>query len=252
MVVIFSFNYVYFWGLVSSKVQSRSRKQNKHLQLLGFVDRFHEMDHRAIDTHMVHLHEHLLMPTDDPALQWQVSKLCQPLSTSHWKWFARESLWIPLPPWTISLPQKLPFGVEDHCDLHQPMGEQHSGLHQPWEAGAPGRVQRPTCILCWWLTLGVWAMVVQWPRLDVTDLEVKCVQWQYPHGSVSLAVEPVYFVLSYHGAPGLDVGTHAGCPNRLLWYRMTRWTLQGLHLRFCWSPDLYRHHPASKELYCRP
>jgi len=59
-------------------------------------------------------------------------------------------------------------------------------------------------------------MVVAWPRLDVADLEVKCGERQGRHSSVSLAVEPVKFVLSYHGVPGLDVGPLAGCPNRLL------------------------------------
>ena len=74
-------------------------------------------------------------------------------------------------------------------------------------------------------------MVVLWPQPDVADLEVKCMQCQYPHGSVSLAGEPLKFVLSYNGAPGPDVGPSAGCPNRLLRYRITRWTLQGLHFR---------------------
>jgi len=53
---------------------------------------FQQMDHRAIDTQMVHLHEHLLMAADDPELQWLVTKLHQPSSTSHWKQLGRESL----------------------------------------------------------------------------------------------------------------------------------------------------------------
>jgi hypothetical protein len=40
------------------------------------------MDHLAIDTQMVHLQEHLLMPADDPALQWLVAKLRQPSSVT--------------------------------------------------------------------------------------------------------------------------------------------------------------------------
>jgi len=38
------------------------------LQLLVFVDLFCEMDHQAIDTQMVYLQVHLLMPADDPSL----------------------------------------------------------------------------------------------------------------------------------------------------------------------------------------
>jgi len=74
-------------------------------------------------------------------------------------------------------------------------------------------------------------MVVLGTQLDVADLEVKCVQRQYLHRSGSLAVEPFYFVLSNNSASGLDFGPPAGCPNLLLRYQMTRWTLQGLH--FC-------------------
>jgi len=148
------------------------------------------MDHQALDTRMVHLPEHLRMPADDPELQWLVAKLRQPSSTSHRKWLAMESLWIQLPPWTVSLPQKKPFGVGERCDHHRrAFVEEHSGLHQPREAGAP--VQCQTRVICWWLTFGVWARVVLWPRLDVADLEVKCGQWQCQHGSGSLAVEPL-------------------------------------------------------------
>jgi len=112
------------------------------------------MDHRAIDTEMVYVHEHLLMPTDDPGLWWLVSKLRQPSFTSHRKWLARESLWIQLPPWTVLLPQKSPFGGEQRCDHHRPLVEEHSGRHQPWKAGALVWIQCQTCVICWRLTLG--------------------------------------------------------------------------------------------------
>jgi len=113
MVLIISFNYWYLWGLVLSEVQWRSRKQNIHLQLLGFADWFEEMDHRAIDTLMVHLQEHLLIPAQNPRLQWLVSKIHQLCSTSHWKWSARDCFWIQLPPRSVSVPQRSPFGVEE-------------------------------------------------------------------------------------------------------------------------------------------
>jgi len=147
------------------------------------------MDHLAIDTQMVYQQGHLLMLTDDPGLQSQVSKFHQPSSTSHQKWMARESLWIRLPPWIISLYQKLPFRVAEHCYSCWPLVEEHSDLHQPREVGAPRWVQHQTRVICWWLTFSAWAMMVQWPRPDVTGLEVKCMQWQYPHGSFSLEVE---------------------------------------------------------------
>jgi len=203
------------------------------------------MDHRAIDTEMVYVHEHLLMPADDPGLWWLVSKLRQPSFTSHRKWLARESLWIQLPPRTVLLPQKSPFGGEQHCDHHRPLVEEHSGRHQPWKAGALVWIQCQTCVICWRLTFGVWAMVVLWPQLDVADLEVKFVQWQYRHGSVSLAVEPLYFALSHRSAPGLHVAPPGACPNCLLRFMMTRWTIHSVHFGPLWSPDRYRHHPAS-------
>jgi len=136
---------------------------------------------------MVYLQKHLLMPTGDPVLQWFVSKLHLPSSTSHWQWLATESLgtWLP-PPRTISLSQKSPFVVNERRDLHRPLAAEHSGLPQLWEVGVHGWVQGQTCVICWWLTFGIWAIVVLWPQLDVTDLEQEWVQWWYQHGVVSM------------------------------------------------------------------
>jgi len=147
------------------------------------------MNHWAIDIQMEYLQEHWLMPADYPEHHWVVSKLCQLLSTSHRISFARESLLIWSPPWTVSLPQMYPFAVEEHCDLPRPLVEEHCGLQRPWEAGAP--VQRQTRMICRWLPIGIWAMVVLWPRLDVVDLEVECGQSLYWHSADSLAAEPL-------------------------------------------------------------
>jgi hypothetical protein len=75
MVLTISFKYVYFWYLVSSSVQSRSRKHNVHLQLHNFADQLQAMNHQKIDTQMVFLHAHLLTPTDDLTLQQLVSRI---------------------------------------------------------------------------------------------------------------------------------------------------------------------------------
>jgi len=61
------------------------------LQCLVFVDLFWEMDHLAMDTQMVYLQMHLLMPADDPGVQSLVSKLLQPSSTCKQMIFAKES-----------------------------------------------------------------------------------------------------------------------------------------------------------------
>jgi len=53
------------------------------LQLLVFADLLWDMDHWAIDTQMVYLQVHLVMPADNHGLQSLVSKLLQPLSTCH-------------------------------------------------------------------------------------------------------------------------------------------------------------------------
>jgi len=137
------------------------------------------------------------------------------------------------------------FGIEECCDDHWAVVEEHASLQWPWEAGVS--VQHQTCIIWWWLTFGVWAIVVPWPWLHVVDLEVECGQWQYRHVLILLAVEPLYVLLYYHGVRGLDVGPSAGCPNHPLRYRMTRWTLQGPHFHCCWSPDWYCHHSALSE-----
>jgi len=161
-----------FGGLVPSKLQLRSRKQAIHFQLVGFADRLQEMDHWAIDPQMEYLQEHLPMPTADPGFQWLVSKLRQPSSTSHRKWLARESLWIRSPPCTFSLPQKWHLGVKKHCDLHDSLVEEHSGLYWPCDAGSP--VQHETRVIGWWLTFGIWVMVVLSHWLEITDLEAEC------------------------------------------------------------------------------
>ena len=64
----------------------------QNLPLLMFVDLFGEMDRPTIDTQMAYLQECLLMPTDNPELQWLVSKLLQPVSTCHRLILAKESL----------------------------------------------------------------------------------------------------------------------------------------------------------------
>jgi len=61
-------------------------------QFLVFADLVCEMDHQAIDTQMVYLEVHLLMPTDNPGLQSLVSKHLQPSSTCHWILFAKDPL----------------------------------------------------------------------------------------------------------------------------------------------------------------
>jgi hypothetical protein len=68
MLLTFSFNYIYFCGIVSSQLQSWSRNQNKHSQLLRFADPFSKIDQWAIDTQMVNQQEHVLMLSDDPGL----------------------------------------------------------------------------------------------------------------------------------------------------------------------------------------
>jgi len=70
-----------------------------------FVDKFWEIDHWAIDTQMVYLQEHLVMRADDPKLQWEVSNLGQPSSTTVSNWLTKESLQTRLPLWTFLLPQ---------------------------------------------------------------------------------------------------------------------------------------------------
>jgi hypothetical protein len=60
----------------------------------------------AIDTLMVYLEEHLLMPTDDPELQWQVCKLLQPSSICRRMILAKEFSGTPLPSSAMSLSQK--------------------------------------------------------------------------------------------------------------------------------------------------
>jgi len=49
------------------------------------------MDRQAIDTQMVYLQEHLVMPADDHELQWRVSKRLQRLSTGHQIILAKKS-----------------------------------------------------------------------------------------------------------------------------------------------------------------
>ena len=164
---------------------------------------------------MEYQQEHLPMLADDPGHQSRVSNLRQPSSTSHQKWLDRESLWIRFPPWIVSLSQKSPCGVEECCDLRRPLVEDHSGLHQSSEVGEPGWAQHQTRVICWWLTFGTWAMVVRWPPLDAADLEVKCVQWQYPHSSISLVVE--------HQQQHQFPSETPGCSGRLwwLWWNLT-------------------------------
>jgi len=61
------------YNLEHSQYHKRDRRRLhilQDLQLLVYMDRFRERDCWAIDTPMVYLREHLLMPADDPELQW--------------------------------------------------------------------------------------------------------------------------------------------------------------------------------------
>jgi len=96
-----------FLGVVNFRKSDRGALQRiQDFQLLVFADLFCEMNHQAINTQMVYLQVHLVMPTDNPGLQSLVSKLLQQSSTCHRIIMAMESSLIRLPPWTISLPQK--------------------------------------------------------------------------------------------------------------------------------------------------
>jgi len=99
------------------------------LQLVVFVDLFREMHHQAIGIQMAYVLEHLLMPADDPELSWHVPKSLWPSSTCCGIILAKESSWIWLPPWTLLLPHKYPFGIAEHFDLHWPWVVEHSDLH---------------------------------------------------------------------------------------------------------------------------
>jgi len=73
----------------------------------------------------------------------------------------------------------LPFGVEEYCDLHWTVVEEHSDFHQLWVEEDPGQVQGKTRIICWWFPFGIWAMVVLGSQLDFADFEMVCVEWLY-------------------------------------------------------------------------
>jgi hypothetical protein len=53
-------------------------------QLLMFADQLSEMDRWAIDTEMAYLQGYLLIPADNPQLQWRVCNFLQPLSCCDW------------------------------------------------------------------------------------------------------------------------------------------------------------------------
>jgi len=132
------------------------------LQHFELEDRFWEIDRLAIDTLVVDLQQHLLLPTDNRELHCQVTKLLQPPCTTDWIIFAKESLWIQLLPWTFSLPQKCPFGEVEPSDLCWPSLVENSGLHLTLVAAAPGQmVHGQTLTICWGgLTFGVSAVLV--------------------------------------------------------------------------------------------
>jgi len=124
----------------------------------------------------------------NPGLQWLVAHLPQQSNTSNLRELTREYMGIRLPRWTVSLPHKLPLGVEECCYLHQSLVDKHSCLHQPLEVGAPGRVQHQTRIICWRLTFGVCARVVSVSNSSKSALrfrvkvgtELEPLQWLLP------------------------------------------------------------------------
>jgi len=110
---------IYNLGCSQYRKSDRGAWNRMHnLQLLVFQDQFWEMDRWAIDTPMLYLQKHLLMPADDSELQWQVSKHLQPSTLCRGIIFAKDSLWIQLLPWTFSEPQKSPFGVGECSEWH--------------------------------------------------------------------------------------------------------------------------------------
>ena len=62
------------------------------LQLLTCGDLYSEIDHEAIDTQMLFLPGNLLMCAANAELQFQISKISQPLSSCSLLLLAKESL----------------------------------------------------------------------------------------------------------------------------------------------------------------
>jgi len=195
------------------------------------VDQYWEMDHKAIDTQLVSIQEHPLMPVDNPKLQWLVSKVLQALSSSHWTILAKEFLWIQLPPWTFRLwgmiwsPRALDYGtVWSAPDL---------GSGSAWTGGAWSDSQN----LLGWLTSGVWAVVMQLPLVHFATLEAEGMQWQGQYSSISLAVEAVEIVMTCPSVPGQHSVPLIGDPNRLLRCWIIRSHFQCPQFRHHQSPD---------------
>jgi len=142
------------------------------------------------------------MPTDDPDHWWLVSKLLHPSITCHQMILAKVSLWIRLPPWTISVPHQQSFGVGVHSDLHWARVLEHFGLHRTWVVALPeSLVHSQTWIVCCWgFNFGHWAVGVSLPQQDFIKLETEGVQWQYRHYSISLLVEPLKWVMTFPGS----------------------------------------------------
>jgi len=104
---------MYFWWFSIIISPIKEQKTDYTFNVSRVCWSIWEMDHRAIDTQLVYLQEYLPMTADHPGLQWLVTTLRQPSRISDQKWLARESLWIQLPPWTVSLAQKQPLVLKN-------------------------------------------------------------------------------------------------------------------------------------------
>jgi len=79
---IFSVSTIYILGRIQYRISDRGALNRiQDLKLLMFGDLFWEMDGWVIDTQMAYRQQQLLMPTNDPELQYHVAKLLQPSST---------------------------------------------------------------------------------------------------------------------------------------------------------------------------
>ena len=47
----------------------------QHFQLFAFVDLYYVIDHKAVETQMLHLQEHHLMPAENSEFQWLLSHI---------------------------------------------------------------------------------------------------------------------------------------------------------------------------------
>jgi len=86
--------------------------------------------------------------------------------------------------------------------------------------GGPERVvDGQTQIICRRvLTFGIQPQLVPLPQVDFANWGVDGVQQQYRYGSVSLEAEHMYFAMTDHSMPGLEVGSTVSDPNVVLWH----------------------------------